>query len=88
MESLAVGLESARRALAQGGRLAVLAFHSLEDRMVKRFAAGVAFPGLGRVASGELFALGAAQKPDAREVENNPRSRSARLRVFERGVGK
>ena len=88
LESLAVGLESARRALAQGGRLAVLAFHSLEDRMVKRFAAGVAFPGLGRVASGELFALGAVQKPGPREVENNPRSRSARLRVFERGVGK
>lgn len=85
LESLAEGLAAARRALAQGGRLAVLAFHSLEDRMVKRFAAGVAFPGMGVVSSGGLVALGGVQKPDAAEVAKNPRSRSAKLRVFERG---
>ncbi len=88
LESLADGLEAARRALAVGGRLAVLAFHSLEDRMVKRFAAGVAFPGMGKVAAGELAAVGGMQKPDAMEVAANPRSRSAKLRVFERGGGR
>lgn len=85
LESLAAGLTAARRALTKGGRLAVLAFHSLEDRMVKRFAAGVAFPAMGRVSSGGLLALGGVQKPDAAEVTKNPRSRSAKLRVYERG---
>lgn len=87
LESLAEGLAAARRALAKGGRLAVLAFHSLEDRMVKRFAAGAAFPGMGKVAPGELIAVGGMQKPDAAEVQNNPRSRSAKLRVYRRGGG-
>ncbi len=81
LESLAAGLEAARRALAEGGRLAVVAFHSLEDRMVKRLGAGASFPGLGRVGGG-LIALGPVLRPGADEIQNNPRSRSAKLRVF------
>lgn len=86
LESLADGLQAARRALVVGGRLAVVAFHSLEDRMVKRFAAGAAFPGLGRVSKGGLVALGPMRRPCAQEVSANPRSRSARLRVFAKTV--
>ena len=86
------GLEAAERALKPGGKLAVVSFHSLEDRIVKRFFQIRASTGGG----GSRYAperapetpgfriLGKAVGPDERELDENPRSRSARLRVGER----
>lgn len=78
--------------LAPGGRLAIISFHSLEDRMVKRFmrdeARGGDFPpGLPVPASAfkpRLRTVGKAIHPGEAEVERNPRARSAVLRVAER----
>jgi 16S rRNA (cytosine1402-N4)-methyltransferase len=78
--------------LAAGGRLAVISFHSLEDRLVKRFmrreSQGQALPrGLpvtGRQQGIRLRRIGAAQRASAREIAENPRSRSAVLRVAEK----
>ena len=84
---LARGLESAERALAPAGRLAVVTFHSLEDRMVKRFLADRSAAAAGsrhlperesRTATFEKPARAVA--PSDAEVETNPRARSARLR--------
>jgi 16S rRNA (cytosine1402-N4)-methyltransferase len=91
--ALAAGLPAALDLLAPGGRLAVISFHSLEDRMVKRFMADH----VGRMESlakgGERWA---GQLPRARRVTHkpvvaseqeiavNPRARSAKLRVMER----
>ena len=78
--------------LASGGRLAVISFHSLEDRIVKRFirdeAQGPRLPkGLPVFATqvqGRLRPLGKSIRPAAAEVAANPRARSATLRVAER----
>lgn len=88
------GLEAAERVLRAGGRLAVVAFHSLEDRIVKRFLAGrsaAASKGSRhapetRPAHAQTFRLitPRAIKPGAAEIERNPRARSARLRAGER----
>ncbi len=91
--ALIEGLEAAERALAPGGRLAVVTFHSLEDRIVKRFLQLRSGGGGG----GSRHAPEAAHTPprfrlvsrkaiiaDAAEVGHNPRARSARLRVAER----
>lgn len=90
---LARGLAAAERALAPGGWLAVVTFHSLEDRVVKRFLqlrTGAAPRGSRHAPVAESdpagFAL-AERKPveaDAAEVALNPRARSARLRVARR----
>lgn len=79
LESLAAFLERAPGCLAAGGRLAVIAYHSLEDRPVKhRFRA--------LVQAGEFTALTRkALRPSASECVRNPRARSARLRAIERG---
>lgn len=89
------GLEAAERLLAGGGRLAVVSFHSLEDREVKRFLrarAGLAprphrhSPALentGPVPSFELLFRGVV-KPADDEAAANPRARSARLRAARR----
>jgi len=82
--------------LAPGGRLAVISFHSLEDRRVKRFiaAASTPFGGDPRLArlplrgrdlpAPPLAAVGGAIKAGADELARNPRARSAVLRVAER----
>ena len=78
--------------LARGGRMSVISFHSLEDRIVKRFikrkAMGDKLPkGLPIMDSDlnrELRAVGKAIKASKTEVEKNPRSRSAILRVAEK----
>jgi 16S rRNA (cytosine1402-N4)-methyltransferase len=90
LESLDRGLAGAWRLLADGGRLAAIAFHSLEDRRVKQFLAELARgcicpPELpvcvcGHEPEAELVARRAV-KPSEEEIERNPRSRSARLRV-------
>jgi 16S rRNA (cytosine1402-N4)-methyltransferase len=86
------GLTAALELLAAGGRLVVISFHSLEDRIVKRFMAreargDEAYAGLPNVpphARPRLKLVGKLVRPTAAEVERNPRARSARLRVAER----
>jgi 16S rRNA (cytosine1402-N4)-methyltransferase len=93
--SLKAGLAAALKILKPGGRLAVLTFHSLEDRVVKDFARELAreytFPG--EVDVPELrqprkpvlkILTRKALKPGAAEIKENPRSRSAQLRVLEK----
>ena len=78
MGSLEAALPQAAHLLAAGGRFGVIAFHSLEDRLVKRaFRQLAAEPG---------FALATRKpiRPSADEVADNPRARSARFRVLER----
>ncbi len=80
LEGLDRFVDEACRRLAPGGRLVVIAFHSLEDRVVKHTLRALAADD-GR--SLRLLARKAAQPTDA-EVEANPRSRSAKLRAIER----
>ena len=94
LEQIDQALEGTIEILAPKGRLSVISFHSLEDRMVKRFirrnsqAAEVPF-GL-PIRDDELNkqrklkAIGKAQKPSELELEGNPRARSSVLRVAER----
>lgn len=87
---LVAGLEAAERALAPGGRLAVVTFHSLEDRVVKRFLQARSGGGgagsrhaLDQPAPPAAFTLPfrRAIGPDEAEIAANPRARSALLRV-------
>ena len=90
---LADGLMAAERALKPGGQLAVVTFHSVEDRMVKRFlqARGGGMSNANRYApETETVAAAFTVKkrkaigPDDQELAENPRSRSAKLRVATR----
>jgi len=90
--SLSAVLPAALQALAPGGRLAVLAYHSGEDRLVKRaFAdatsdrvpAGVPEVPAGYAAEYRLLTRG-AERPDPAEIQTNPRAASARLRALVR----
>jgi len=87
------GLSAAERVLKAGGRLAVVAFHSLEDRIVKRFLAERSkrpatsrHAPEARGAHKQTFRLvwSGARTPGADEIARNPRARSARLRAAER----
>ncbi len=90
MEALEEMLQAALRALRPGGRLVVLTYHSLEDRLVKNFmrsgnAAGkVEQDFFGNRLSPIRPLSGKAITPDADELERNPRSRSAKLRIGEK----
>lgn len=87
------GLAAAERSLAPGGRLVVVTFHSLEDRIVKRFFAARSGRGAAETRSRHLppadaegersFALDGRQPFSAteQEIEDNPRARSAKLRA-------
>jgi len=90
---LAEGLMAAERALKPGGQLAVVTFHSVEDRMVKRFlqarGGGMANANRYAPATEEIAAAFTVTKrkaigPDDQELSENPRSRSAKLRVATR----
>ncbi len=92
LDEVARALPQALQVLAPGGRLAVISFHSLEDRLVKRFmqqeARGDRFPPdlpvPASALSPTLRLVGRAIRPSEAEVADNPRARSAVLRVAER----
>ena len=90
LDNLKAGLESAVELLAAGGRLAVISYHSLEDRIVKNFlslssVSCVCPPGLPECVCGHIPTVALINRrvirPSVEEVASNPRSRSARLRV-------
>jgi len=91
LEDLERGLAAAHARLKPGGRLAVISFHSLEDRIVKRFIAGHAKapPGNRRMPAAQDFTptlrdLSGAMRAGSAETAVNPRSRSAVMRVAEK----
>ena len=93
LDELTSGLNAAEVLLRPGGRLAVVSFHSLEDRIVKQFlrqAAGAVanasrhMPQSAPSAAPTFAALSKAIRPSAAELDRNPRSRSATLRAATR----
>ena len=93
--SLKRGLESALKILKPGGRMAVITFHSLEDRVVKNFgrelsrdyvvSGEIDVPELRKPAQPKLKMVNRkAIQPTQMEIGENPRSRSAQLRIFEK----
>lgn len=90
MEALEQFLQSTLSAIRPGGRLAIITYHSLEDRMVKNFMKSGNIGGdvekdfFGRVQTPWRQITRTPLTPSAEETERNPRSRSAKLRVAER----
>jgi 16S rRNA (cytosine1402-N4)-methyltransferase len=92
LEELEQALEQAADVLRPGGRLVVISFHSLEDRIVKRFirgqergdAASTRLPIPHATHAPRLVRIGKARLPSLSETESNVRARSAVLRVAER----
>jgi 16S rRNA (cytosine1402-N4)-methyltransferase len=92
LEEVSMMLPQAVSRLAPQGRLAVISFHSLEDRIVKRFMQALARPEMPRglplraseMPEPVLRIVGRAQRASRQEITRNPRARSATLRVAER----
>ena len=90
MEALKMALEQSLKVLRPGGRLAVISYHSLEDRLVKNFIKCGNFEGkmdkdfYGNISTPWEAVSRKAIVPTTEEVERNPRSRSAKLRVAEK----
>lgn len=90
MEALKIMLENALRYLRPGGRLVVLTYHSLEDRMVKNFIKAGKIDGkveqdfFGRKLTPWRAVNNKVIVPSDKEQEENPRSRSAKLRIAEK----
>lgn len=96
LDEIEQALQGALASLAPGGRLSVISFHSLEDRMVKRFirkqSKGPDVPKgvplteaqIAEMGSAAMKPIGKAIKPSAKEVEHNARARSSVLRVAEK----
>ena len=78
LENLKEGLSQAPEVLRSGGRLAVISFHSLEDRMVKNAFRDFEKNGIGRVITKKPV------RPSKEEISLNPKSRSAKMRVFQK----
>jgi 16S rRNA (cytosine1402-N4)-methyltransferase len=95
LEEVSLMLPQAVQHLVPGGRLAVISFHSLEDRIVKRFMQSAARPEVPRrlplraseMPQPALKLVGRAVRASAQETRRNPRARSAILRVAERTAG-
>ena len=92
LQAIERGLQAAVSVLATGGRLSVISFHSLEDRIVKRFMRDVSsrpklpagFPVMEADIKVPFRLVAKPVVADAEELKQNPRARSARLRVLER----
>lgn len=94
LKQLELGLSESVDVLSKGGRIAVISFHSLEDRMVKRFikskSQGKKYPSKLPITQKmqdqgkELRAISKAIKPSAEEIQRNVRARSSVLRVAEK----
>lgn len=92
LEQLEVALQASVELLCPGGRLCVISFHSLEDRLVKRFMRRASqeppqyrgLPDIPVEFRPPMKVVGKAIAPTAEETELNPRARSARLRIAER----
>lgn len=93
LEQVKTALQQAVQVLAPEGRLVVIAFHSLEDRIVKRFIRGESglkhnpgkLPIKERdIAKGQLKKVGKSIRAKAQELQSNPRARSAIMRVAEK----
>jgi len=93
LEELSLALPQALGRLRRGGRLVVISFHSLEDRIVKRFLRGQARPDdapkgipltAAQLPAPTLRLIGKPLRPSAQEIARNPRARSAVMRVAEK----
>ncbi|MCC7486969.1 MAG: 16S rRNA (cytosine(1402)-N(4))-methyltransferase RsmH [Burkholderiales bacterium] len=93
LEELSLALPQCTALLRPGGRLVVISFHSLEDRIVKRFLRGEARPDrlperlpvrAAEIARPRLALVGRALRPAAAEIAANPRARSAVMRIAEK----
>ncbi len=92
LEELEMTLPQCVACLKPGGRLVIISFHSLEDRIVKRFMARLAKPEVPKrlplrdseMPKGSLRLIGKPVRPNQDEVQRNPRARSAIMRVAER----
>ena len=94
MDEIQQGLNGALKVLAASGRLSVISFHSLEDRLVKRFmkekSKGQSYPAGLPITQAEIDAskslnlIGKAIKPSQHEIDNNIRARSSVLRIGEK----
>lgn len=90
MDSLKAFLQASTEALRPGGRLAVITYHSIEDRIVKNFIKTGNIEGVeekdffGRVSTPWKAVTRSPIVPSEEEIERNPRSRSAKLRVAEK----
>ncbi|MDT4289851.1 16S rRNA (cytosine(1402)-N(4))-methyltransferase RsmH [Methylomonas sp. MO1] len=93
LEQIKTGLKQALDVLAPGGRLVVIAFHSLEDRIVKRFIRDQAGPKTNPgklpikeqdIEQGQLRKIGKSIRAQQQELQQNPRARSAVMRVAEK----
>jgi 16S rRNA (cytosine1402-N4)-methyltransferase len=78
LDELRIGLNSSVRLLKKGGRLCIISYHSLEDRIVKKFVAQSSKIGLLRVMTKKPMT------PGSEELRSNPSSRSAKLRAAEK----
>ena len=87
MEALKMALEQSLKVLRPGGRLVIISYHSLEDRLVKNFMRSGNFSGevekdfFGRSQTPFDLVTRKAMTPSAEELDRNPRSRSAKLRA-------
>ena len=90
MDALRALLQQSLKALRPGGRLAVITYHSIEDRMVKNFIRSGNVEGkmekdfYGNVLTPWIAVTRSPIAPSEEEVERNPRSRSAKLRIAEK----
>lgn len=78
--ALKEGLDTGVRLLSKGGMIAVISFHSIEDRVVKNFFREMSKNGVGEIINKKPIS------PDRDEILNNKRARSAKLRIFKKNI--